>query len=286
VPSPISVIVPTYFRDPSHPDLRAGLDGFLGQFARQREDQFEVFIADSGPPATQGVVEDLLAQLLEDHRWLQDKLRYHYEPTDGPPLTRADAMNLGVQHTRGDCLLFLHVDCKLPDGGLALLRQAFDDGAMGGGFLKEYVDTEGLSPLLLTEQYLNWLRSRWGRHLVGTNGIFLHRELALEHPYRWAFLEDVELSDWLRERLDDEDWRLLPAAMAVSARKYHKLGVWPSLAVNLSVMTLFRLFALPPQPLKEGLYHHPFPKGWRFWPAWSRAVVGLLRQHRREVQRP
>ena len=83
----------------------------------------------------------------------------------------------------------------------------------------------------------------------------------------------------LRQRLQSPQWQLIKAPMEVSARKYNKLGVWPSLAVNFSVMALFRIFDLPPQPLKEELYHRRFSTGWRFWKEWSESVFVLLRQH-------
>jgi glycosyltransferase involved in cell wall biosynthesis len=274
----LSIIIPTYFRDPYADGLPALFEDFFEHLSAQREDRFEVFISDSGPAEHEGIVNDTLQTALQKQSWLQDKVHYHYETTTDKPLSRAAAMNLGVAHTDGEYLLFLHIDCRLPPGGLARLRQAFRRGALGGGFLKQYIHKqEEWSPLLVTEQYLNWLRTWQSRHLVGTNGIFLHRSIAEEHPYHGEFLEDVELSDWLRVRLQGDEWQLLTTPMRVSARKYYKQGVWPSLAINASVMALYRVFHRPPTLLKQELYHQPFPKGWRFWPAWAKAVFHVAK---------
>lgn len=273
----ISVIVPTYFRDPHDPRLKVMLSRFFGQFSKQREDRFDIWLCNSGPAPHREPIEQVIEQSLKEHQWLKDKVHHHYVAQETPQ-SRAEAMNEGVTKSTGEYLLFLHIDCLLPAGGLAQVRRAFATGALGGGFLKKYVGKEALSPLMLTERYLNWLRTWISRHLVGTNGIFLHRQLAEEHPYQGDFLEDVELSDWMRIRLEGSQWQLILAPIEVSARKYQKRGVWPSIAINFSVMAFYRIFARDPIRLKEQLYHRSFPEGWRFWKVWLEAVFGLLRQ--------
>lgn len=272
----ISIVVPTFFRNPQDHRIPALFHRFLAQFSLQKDTHFQIFISDSGPVQHQTEIHTILNACLEHFSWMRERVVYQYTVTEGPPLSRAEAMNVGVQHTEGEYILFLHIDCQLPDGGLFKMRQAFSEGARGGGFLKRYVGKEKLSPLLLTEQYLNWLRTWKGRHLVGTNGIYLHRSLAQEHPYTGIFLEDVELSDWMRVRLKGRQWQLIHDPMRVSAQKYQKLGVWRSIAINFSVMALYRIFDLPPEPLKTQLYHRAFSSNHHFWKEWLTTVFSLL----------
>jgi len=280
-PSRISIIVPLYFRRPDAPGIPERFAAFFEQFRSQGCDDLEIFLSDSGPAQHQGHIEKVIDDCLLQYPEYQEKVTYYYEVTGETPLSRGAAMNLGIQRTTGDILLFLHADCRLPVGGLSILVQLFQEGVRGGGFLKRYTDKKTLSPLLVTEQYLNSLRTKWGRHLVGTNAIFLHRELAEKHPYQGDFLEDVEMSDWMRAHIPKEQWGIIEAPMLVSAQKYYKLGVWRAIMVNASVMGFHRVFDVEPMTLKSELYHRSYSKNPAFWLEWGQTVFDLFRNRKK-----
>ena len=278
----LSVVVPLFFPRPHEARVCTTLRTFFAQLAAQSYPDFELFLSDSGPEEHHDVVRHTVDDLLREFPSLSTKVRYHYEITGAQPLSRAEAMNLGVQRTQGEGLLFLHIDCKLPFDGLYRVNEAFSRGALGGGFLKVYVGKKWLSPLLLTEQYLNWMRTMLDRQLVGTNAMFLTRALASNHPYVGGFLEDVEMSDWMKRMIPPSQWKLILSPVEVSAKEYDKYGAWPSIAINASVMGLYRLFDVDPLLLKSQLYHRSFPGGWAFWKTLTSTVVKLIDQSLRQ----
>lgn len=269
-PPLVSVVIPLFLRRSDGEEKRK-LRAFLPPL---RAADVEVVICETGAePRLREAAEELAAR----PDW-QGRLRYFFDPAT-PPLSRAASMNLGVERARGRVVLLFHLDCIFPAEGLARLREAIGDGVEAGGFTKIYRDKPRLSLLHLTEYVLNERRAVRQRRLVGTNGIFLTRALAREHPLRGGFLEDVELSDWLRRRVSRERFRVLRAPVAVSIRKYSKLGVLRSVAVNAAVMLLYRLFRVRASLLQSELYHRRFPTGAAgFWGAWLRSSLWLIAQ--------
>lgn len=271
----VSVVVPLYYRNPQHPGVPEQLERGLTQFLTQSYSHVEIFLSDSGPPENQGIVEDIVQAILTQHPALQEKVHYVYIPGEHGPLSRGAAMNLGTQQTTGEIVLFLHIDCLLPPHALQSMVSSWKDGVLGGGFLKEYTGKSLWSPLQATERYLNWFRTVLTRQLVGTNAIFLDRHLAEEHPYQGNFLEDVELSDWMRQRMSSKEFRVIRDSVKVSASKYTKNGEVHSIAVNVAVMLLYRVFSTSPDLLKRELYYATFPKGMKFWPSLFQAAWSL-----------
>ncbi|MDF1662596.1 MAG: hypothetical protein P1V97_12545 [Planctomycetota bacterium] len=275
----ISVVVPLYIKNAQDSSfLKDQLNTFFTQFHDDLKEKvpFDIFLSDSGQDSKSAArIQQTIDEVLENHSQLIEQVTYHHEPTDGPPLSRSEAMNLGVQRSLGSVLLFLHIDCRLPRGALRDIRDAVSNGAHGGGFTKTYSGKARFSPLHCTEFYLNQMRTIRGRHLVGTNAMFMSRDLALEHPFVGDFLEDVEMSDWMRARLRPGALKIIPKAVTVSARKYQKYGPIPSIAINAAVMILYRLFRVRPSLLKTLLYHRKFPSGLAFWKVWLQTVVSL-----------
>lgn len=277
-PPQISVVIPAYFPNPNHRKLEEGLRRFLAQFSRQGYLSFEVLICDSGPAENRGILGETLERIVEEEKpGFEDKLHYVYISTAGPPLTRAEAMNLGVQKTSGDLVLFMHLDCVLPDLGLSSLAEAYLRGAMAGGFLKQYDGKTTFSPLQATERYLNWIRTVISRQMVGTNAIYMTRELAERHPYQGGFLEDVEMSDWIRTHVKGSSFAVIRKYVSVSANKYRKQGEFQSIAINAAVMTLYRLFDVRPDLLRTEIYRRRFPSGLSFWPTLFGTCWKLIR---------
>lgn len=275
----ISVVVPLYIKNPRETSaLKDQLSAFFGQFHDDLKEKvpFDIFLSDSGQDSDSAIlIQQTIDEVLQNYSELRGQVTYHCEKTDGSPLSRSQAMNLGVQRSNGTILLFLHIDCRLPPGALREILEAISNGAHGGGFTKTYSGKARFSPLHCTEFYLNQVRTIRGRHLVGTNAMFMSRDLALEHPFVGDFLEDVEMSDWMRGRLRPGALKIIPKNVTVSARKYQKYGPIPSIAINAAVMILYRLFRVRPSLLKSLLYHRRFPTGFAFWKVWLQTVVSL-----------
>src|SRR5262245_31321447 len=68
---------------------------------------------------------------------------------------RGPQLNAGASAARGDVLLFLHADTRLPRGGVARVRRLLADPAVVGGRFDVALDHDGLS-FRLVEWGLNW----------------------------------------------------------------------------------------------------------------------------------
>jgi len=105
---------------------------------------------------------------------------------------RASQMNAGAALARGDVLLFLHADTRLPPGFGPAVRAALADGAVGGRF---DVVLRGAHPLLAVVARLMSLRSRLTGISTGDQAIFVRRDV-FERLGGFAplpLMEDVEL---------------------------------------------------------------------------------------------
>ena len=133
---------------------------------------------------------------------------------------RGRQMNIGVEHTGADILLFVHADLLVPEPSLVQIRAAVAGGALGGGFKKRYVPgTAGLRlyALLLNTVYLPCFG------LVGTNAIFVRRDVFRSvGGFATGHMEDLSFSRALRRRGRVE---ILPGPVMVSARRYVRNGI-------------------------------------------------------------
>jgi len=114
------------------------------------------------------------------------------------PRGRARQMNAGAAIARGDILLFMHVDCRLPYGADDLMSS----GLARGGFQWGRFDIaiEGSNALLRVVAAAMNRRSRWTGIATGDQGIFVTRSAfdAVGGYPPLALMEDIELSTRLK----------------------------------------------------------------------------------------
>ncbi len=178
----------------------------------------------------------------------------HYTIVDNPHghsiLTRAESMNLGAKKAHGDVLLFLHLDIFLPSDGLQRIAEAMTNhDIIGGGFLKAY---DRPFAFRLTEKLLNY-RTSYFKRMVGTNAMFLKKEIYDLNPFPEQFMEDVALSDQLIQRYSKDRIAIIPEYVRVSSIKYRKHGSLKRILINALIMFLYRVGRVKPSPL-ESLY--------------------------------
>lgn len=167
---------------------------------------------------------------------------------------RARQMNAGAQAARGDVLLFLHADTRLPPDGMEAVRAAMRNPAVvAGRFDLVYESAPWPYP------WIAWtgnLRSRLTGVCTGDQTIFVRRA-AFEAPggYREIpLMEDVELSRRLK-RLGRI--ACLRARVLGSTRKYRQEGVWRTVALMALLRALYAL-GVRPEPLHR-LYYRRDP---------------------------
>lgn len=187
----------------------AGIEATLRALAPLRAAGQELIVVDGGSR------DDSLARA----RPLADRV------LEGPR-GRARQMNAGAACARGEHLLFLHADTRLPPGGAEALGAALDAGAHWGRF---DVRIEGRSRWLPVVAALMNRRSRWTGIATGDQGLFLRAETFRElggFPEQ-PLMEDIELSRRLLRR------GLRPACLRLkvqtAGRRWDERGAWPTI---------------------------------------------------------
>ena len=182
-----------------------GIAETLAALAPLRERGAEVVVVDGGSEdATVALARPLADQVLVAARG------------------RALQMNAGAQAARGDVLLFLHADCRLPAHADALITDGLHRARKTWGRFD--VTLVGRSALLrMVGTLMNW-RSRLTGVSTGDQGLFVTRSLfeaAGQFP-RIPLMEDVAFTRQLKRFGAPLNLR---HRMQVSGRRWEKHGV-------------------------------------------------------------
>jgi rSAM/selenodomain-associated transferase 2 len=135
---------------------------------------------------------------------------------------RARQMNAGAARSRGDTLLFLHADTRLPAGAAQAIADALADPAVVGGRFD--VRFDAARPAFRMIAAVMNLRSRLSGISTGDQALFVRRGTfeALGGFADIALMEDVELSRRLRRAGHLACLRL---RVTTSSRKWAREGV-------------------------------------------------------------
>lgn len=170
----LSIIVPVL-------DEAATIEAALDRLASLRRTGCDVVVADGG---SRDGTPDIAAR--------------HCDRVVTAPRGRASQMNAGAAAARGDVLLFLHADTRLPHGAEAAITAALADPAAVWGRFD--VTIEGRHPLLPVVAAMMNLRSRLTGIATGDQALFVRRD-TFEAAGRFPdipLMEDVALSARLR----------------------------------------------------------------------------------------
>jgi rSAM/selenodomain-associated transferase 2 len=213
----LSVIVPTL-------NEAAQLEATLAPLQCARASDIEILVVDGG--SADGTRE--LATALAD-RVLA------VEPG------RARQMNAGARAARGEALLFLHADTRLPAGAPAAVAAALGQGAHWGRF---DVHISGRHPLLKVIAWFMNARSRLTGIATGDQALFVSRQAfdAVGGFPDQPLMEDIELCARLK--------RLAPPAclalrVATSGRRWERHGVLRTVALMWWLRARYFLGASP-----------------------------------------
>lgn len=220
----ISVIIPTYNEEGALPGTLRALLAQPGEY--------EVWVVDGGST-------DRTRQIVNEFESRADRVRPVIAPKG-----RAAQMNAGAGRARGEWLLFLHADTRLPEGALARLNALETDGSIqAGGFLHRFSGSDWRLRLI---SWLDNFRCAHSRIIYGDQALFVRRSLftALGGFASQPILEDVAFCERLVRVTTPV---LLSPPVVTDSRKFERMGIWRSFARVLLIIlhVEFRLPVLP-----------------------------------------
>jgi len=168
------------------------------------------------------------------------------------PRGRAAQMNCGAEHARGDVLLFLHADTRLPAAADVLIREGLGHKARVWGRFDVHI--RGRHPLLPVVAAMMNLRSRWTGIATGDQAVFVTRgafKRAGEFP-SIALMEDIALSTAL---MREGAPACLRQQASTSGRRWEKHGVLRTMLLMWRLRLAYRLGANPDKLALEYAAH-------------------------------
>lgn len=167
---------------------------------------------------------------------------------------RARQMNAGAMKARGDVLLFLHADTRLPlNGDILALESLTGSGRRWGRF---DVTISGKHRLLrLVAAMMNW-RSRWSGIATGDQAIFVARDVfeAVGRFPEIPLMEDVALATRLRRLARP---LCLRNRVTTSGRGWERRGVLRTILLMWRLRLAYWLGARPQALAKRYVWNKP-----------------------------
>ena len=157
-----------------------------------------------------------------------------------PQKGRAAQMNAGANIARGDILLFLHADTKLPSNFVELVIKTLEPDSVIAGAFELAIDGEAKS--LRWIELLVKMRSRLFSLPYGDQAIFVSKR-AFINSGGFADLPIMEDFEFIKRI--GKGIAIAPATVTTSGRRWQKLGVWKTTLINQAIIVGYYLGISP-----------------------------------------
>lgn len=208
----VSVVIPTF-------DEERELPGALGHLA-VLPGRWEVLVADGGSrDQTVRIARERGARVVAEGG------------------SRAEQINAAARHARGELLVFLHADSRLPPGAYAALSAAArEPGVVGGNFVLRFRGNDRFSFALT----LTYAVHRFCRRYYGDSSLWVPREVfdRLGGFLPLPFMDDY---DFVRRLEASGRTVCLPGPALTSSRRWRALGIPRTLFSWVVLRLMFRL---------------------------------------------
>jgi rSAM/selenodomain-associated transferase 2 len=163
------------------------------------------------------------------------------------PRGRATQMNAGAASARGDILLFLHADTRLPDEAFTAIERAFASPKVVGGAFQICFNCDKWPYRLVA--FTTNLRSRTRTIFTGDQAYFIRTASfrAIGGYPNQPLMEDLEIIKQLRKI---GKVVLLPDYVTTSSRRHEKFGLFRTVLLMWYMRTLYK-FGISPAQLQR-----------------------------------
>jgi len=151
-----------------------------------------------------------------------------------PQKGRAKQMNFGAVHAKGDILYFIHADTRPPNSFAADIYTAIEEGYSMGSFRFKFNPNKGLLKINAFFTRFDRLMSRGGDQSLFILKSDFEKLEGFDEEHR--IMEDYEFIIRARKILN---FKIIPKAVTVSARKYEQNNYFRVNIANGIVYTMF-----------------------------------------------
>ncbi len=156
---------------------------------------------------------------------------------------RARQMNAGAAIARGEILIFLHADTKLPEDTLKKIAEVLENKQLVAGAFDLAIDSNRL--ILKYIAVRARLRSRLNRIPYGDQAIFIRRSYfdKIGRFKEMPLMEDIDLMRRIKK--DGKRIYILKDRVSTSARRWEREGVIRTTLKNQILVSLYYLGVSP-----------------------------------------
>lgn len=156
---------------------------------------------------------------------------------------RAKQMNAGASIARGEILIFLHADTKLPEDAFQKIRRVFEEGRYVGGAFYLRIDSDRVIFKLIS--HITSFLSRLTRIPYGDQTIFIKKDY-FNRIGRYGDIPVMEDAELMRKiKRERKKICIIRDNVKTSPRRWEEKGIFYTILINQTIRILYFLGVSP-----------------------------------------